>query len=133
MDISLEFQKIISEWEPHLWDTLCVSVFVCVCVCVCVFVCVLCVPEWTGFGGLVWVSFQPCGDATVCGTWFSCSRCSRRLHYSLSLCANFQAKQLALTYSDQISPNMELRLQIEQINVGMRIIILTLLYVSIFR
>ena len=48
---------------------MCVCVCVCVCV-VCVFVCVL---KWTGLWGLVWVSFQPCGDTPVCRTWFSCS------------------------------------------------------------
>ena len=51
----------------------------------------------------------------------------------LSLCvcvcvyANFQAKQRALTFSDQISQKMDLGLGIQKANVGIRIIILEIL------
>ena len=40
------------------------------------------------------------------------------------VCANFQAKQIALTFSDQISSKMDLRLEIQETNVGIRIIYL---------
>ena len=41
--------------------------------------------------------------------------------------ANFQAKQIALTFSDQISQKMDLGLEIQKTNVGIRIIILEIL------
>ena len=43
------------------------------------------------------------------------------------VCGNFQAKQIALTFSDQISPKMDLGLEIQKPNVGIRIIILEIL------
>ena len=43
------------------------------------------------------------------------------------LCANFQAKQIALTFSDHISPKMELGLEIQKTNVEIRITILEIL------
>ena len=50
-----------------------IYIYICVCVCVCVLCVFACVLKWTGLWGLVWVSFQPCGDTPVCRTWFSCS------------------------------------------------------------
>ena len=41
--------------------------------------------------------------------------------------ANFQAKQIALTFSEQISQKMDLGLEIQKTNVGIRIIILEIL------
>ena len=43
------------------------------------------------------------------------------------VCANIQAKQIALTFSDQISPKMDLGLGIQKTNVGIRIIVLEIL------
>ena len=43
------------------------------------------------------------------------------------VCANFQAKQKVLTFSDQISPKMDLGLEIQKTNVGITIIILEIL------
>ena len=43
------------------------------------------------------------------------------------VCANFQAKQIALTFSDPISLKMDLGLDIQKTNVGIRIIILKIL------
>ena len=43
------------------------------------------------------------------------------------VCANFQAKQIVLTFSDQISTKMDLGLEIQKTNVGIRIIILEIL------
>ena len=43
------------------------------------------------------------------------------------MCANFQAKQIALTFLDQISPKMDLGLEIQKTNVGIGIIILEIL------
>ena len=40
---------------------------------------------------------------------------------------NFQAKQIALTFSDQICPKMGLGLEIQKTNVGIRIIIIEIL------
>ena len=45
----------------------------------------------------------------------------------LCVCANFQIKQIALTFSDQISLKMDLGLQIHKTNVGIGIIILKIL------
>ena len=49
------------------------------------------------------------------------------------VCANFQVKQIALTFSDQICPRMDLGLEIQKTNVGIRIAILEIPCVSIFR
>ena len=43
------------------------------------------------------------------------------------VCANFLAKQIALTFSDQIAPKMDLGLEIQKTNVGIRITILEIL------
>ena len=43
------------------------------------------------------------------------------------VCAKFQAKQIALTFSDQFSPKMDLGSEIQKTNVGIRIIILEIL------
>ena len=43
------------------------------------------------------------------------------------VCANFQAKEIALTFSDQISQKMDLGLEIQKTNVGIGIIILEIL------
>ena len=43
------------------------------------------------------------------------------------VCVNFQEKQIALTFSDQISPKMDLGLEIQKTNVEVRIIILEIL------
>ena len=37
--------------------------------------------------------------------------------------SNFQAKQIALTFSEQISPKMDLVLEIRKTNVGIRVIL----------
>ena len=74
------------------------------CVCVCVCVCVR-----------VCVCVSVCICACVC------------------VCANFQVKQIALTFSDQICPRMDLGLEIQKTNVGIRIAILEIPCVSIFR
>ena len=49
------------------------------------------------------------------------------------MCTNFQAKQIALTFLAQICPKMELGLEIQKINVGIKISILEILCVPIFR
>ena len=46
---------------------------------------------------------------------------------SVGVYANFQAKQIALTFLDQISPKMDLGLEIQKNNIGIRIIILEIL------
>ena len=47
------------------------------------------------------------------------------------MCANFQAKQIALTFSAQILPKIDLGMEIQKDNVGIRISILVILYMSI--
>ena len=42
------------------------------------------------------------------------------------MCANFQAKQRALTFSAQVCPKMDLWLEIEKTNIGIKISIPTL-------
>ena len=49
------------------------------------------------------------------------------------MCANFQAKQTALTFLAQICPKMDLGLQIQKTNVGIKISILEIPCVPIFR
>ena len=44
------------------------------------------------------------------------------------VCASFQAKQIALTFSGQISQKMHLGLEIQTANVGIRIIIFEILF-----
>ena len=48
------------------------------------------------------------------------------------VCANFQAKQTALTFSAQICPKMDLGLTIQKTIVGIRISILDIPCVPIF-
>ena len=50
----------------------------------------------------------------------------------MCVCANFQAKQTALTFSAQICPKMDLGLAIQKNIVGIRISILNIPYVPIF-
>ena len=50
----------------------------------------------------------------------------------MCLCANFQAKQTALTFSAQICPKMDLGLAIQKTIVRIRISILDIPYVPIF-
>ena len=49
------------------------------------------------------------------------------------MCANFKAKQTALTFLAQICPKGNLELEIQKINVGIRISILKIPCVPIFR
>ena len=49
------------------------------------------------------------------------------------VCANFQAKQTALTFLAQICPKMDLGLAIQKTNVGIRISIVKMACVPIFR
>ena len=49
------------------------------------------------------------------------------------MCVNFQVKQTTLTFSAQFRPKMDLELEIQKINVEIRIIILEILCVPIFR
>ena len=49
------------------------------------------------------------------------------------MCANLQTKQTTLTFLAQICPKMNLGLEIQKTNVGIRIIILGTLWVPIFR
>ena len=49
------------------------------------------------------------------------------------MCTNFQAKQTALTFLAQICPKMELGLEIQKTNIGIKISILEILCVPIFR
>ena len=58
----------------------------------------------------------------VCVCVFVCVWC-----VCVCVCANFQVKQIALTFSDQISPKMDLGLEIQKTNVGIGIIILEIL------
>ena len=50
----------------------------------------------------------------------------------MCVCANFQAKQTALTFSAQICPKTDLGLAIQKAIVGIRISILDILCVPIF-
>ena len=50
----------------------------------------------------------------------------------MCVCANFQAKQTALTFSAQICPKMDLGLAIQKNIVGIRISILDIPCVPIF-
>ena len=52
---------------------------------------------------------------------------------SESACVSFQAEQIALTFSAQICPKMGLGLQIPETNVVIRISILKILCMSVFR
>ena len=54
-------------------------------------------------------------------------------HPGDTMCDNFQTKQTTLTFSAQFRPKMDLGLEIQKTNVGIRIIILEILGVSIFR
>ena len=49
------------------------------------------------------------------------------------MCANFQGKQTAFTFSAQICLKMDLGLEIQKTNVGKRISILEILCMPIFR
>ena len=49
------------------------------------------------------------------------------------LCANFQAKRTTLNFSNQICPEMELGLEIQKANVWMKMNILEILCMPIFR
>ena len=49
----------------------------------------------------------------------------------MCVCANFQAKQIALTFLAQICPKMDLGLAIQKTIVRIRISILNIPYVSI--
>ena len=57
----------------------------------------------------------------------------RRVCVCVCVRANFQAKQIALTCSDQISPKMDLGLESQKTNVEIRMIILKILCAPIFR
>ena len=64
--------------------------------------------------------------------------CQRvRVHVSVSVClcvcSNFQSKQRALTSSAQIWPKMDLGLEIQKTNVAIRISILEIICMPIFR
>ena len=50
----------------------------------------------------------------------------------MCVCANFQVKQTALTFSAQICPKMDLGLTIQKTIVGIRLSILDILRVPIF-
>ena len=50
----------------------------------------------------------------------------------MRVCADFQAKQTALTFSAQIFPKVNLRLAIQKTNVGIRISMLDIPCVPIF-
>ena len=49
------------------------------------------------------------------------------------MCVNFQEKRTTLTFSTQICPKRKLGFEIHKTNVGIRIIILEILWVPIFR
>ena len=49
------------------------------------------------------------------------------------LCANFQAKRTTLYFSNQICPEMELGLEIQKANIWMKVNVLEILCVPIFR
>ena len=51
----------------------------------------------------------------------------------MCVCGNFQAKQIALTFSAQICPKKDLGLETEKSNVGIRISIVETLCVPAFR
>ena len=54
-------------------------------------------------------------------------------HLRDTMCANFHAKQTTFTLLAQICPKMHLGLEIQKTNVGIRISILKMLCVPIFR
>ena len=60
---------------------------------------------------------------------------SLSLSFSLSLYvrANYQAKQTVLTFSAQICSKLDLRLEVQKTNIRIRISILEILYILIFR
>ena len=49
------------------------------------------------------------------------------------MCANFQAKQATLIFLAQFAQKMDLQLEIQETNVGIRISIFEIQYVQIFR
>ena len=114
MNLGLEFcianlriRIIISRFSIKIKKTnneISISILEILTLCVCVCVCVR-----------VCVCVSVCIRACVC------------------VCANFQVKQIALTFSDQICPRMDLGLEIQKTNVGIRIAILEIPCVSIFR
>ena len=54
-------------------------------------------------------------------------------HPQDTMCANFQAKGTTLTFSTQICPKIDLGLEIQRTNVGIKISILEIPCVPIFR
>ena len=57
----------------------------------------------------------------------------QNLHFQDSMCVNFQLKQTTLTFLVQICPKRKLGFEIQKTNVGIRISILEILCVPIFR
>ena len=55
------------------------------------------------------------------------------LHFQNTMCANFQFKRTTLTFLAQICPNRKLRFEIQKTNVGIRISMLEIPCVPIFR
>ena len=57
----------------------------------------------------------------------------RNLHFQDTMCVNFQLKRTTLTFLAQICPKRKLGFEIQKTNVGIRISILEIPYVPIFR
>ena len=57
----------------------------------------------------------------------------RNLHFQDTMCTNFQFKRATLTFLAQICPKRKLGFEIQETNVGIRISILEIQWVPIFR
>ena len=57
----------------------------------------------------------------------------RNLHFQDAMCANFQLKRTTVTFLAQIFPKRKLGFKIQKTNVGIRMSILEIPYVPIFR
>ena len=57
----------------------------------------------------------------------------RNLHFQDTMCVNFQLKRTTLTFLAQICPKRKLGFEIQETNVGIRISILEIPCVPIFR
>ena len=57
----------------------------------------------------------------------------RNLHFQDTMCANFQLKRTTLTFLAQIFPKRRLGFEIQKTNIGIRISILKIPFVPIFR
>ena len=88
---------------------------------------ILCVPASKQSGEFNFFDLSLPKKVDICFSIFEILSPSLSLSLSLSLCANFQVKQIAWTFSDQISPKIDLGLEIRKTNVGIRIIILEIL------